>query len=94
LKYQDRTKQSQASYWKYRTYDTQFLPQFKIIGTCRIILIQLQRITNDEGQDNFRKIKINPELDGTLSIDQRFSITGGNLALNSPNPKRIDRLDC
>ncbi|MCM4174203.1 TolC family protein [Arenibacter sp. TNZ] len=87
--YQAVLNQSQASYWKYRTYVAQFLPQFRLSATLPDYSKSITRITNDEGQDIFVN-QNQSRIDGTLSIDQRVPFTGGNLSLNS-QIQRIDR---
>mgnify|MGYP003664133348 FL=1 len=87
--YQAVLNQSQASYWKYRTYVAQFLPQFRLSATLPDYSKSITRITNDEGQDIFVN-QNQSRVDGTLSIDQRVAFTGGNLSLNS-QIQRIDR---
>jgi outer membrane protein TolC len=87
--YQAVLNQSQASYWKYRTYVAKFLPQFRLMATLPEYSNSITRLTNDEGQDIFVN-QNQSRIDGTLSINQRVPLTGGDLSLNS-QIQRIDR---
>lgn len=80
---------SQGSYWRYRTYVAEFLPQFRLTATLPNYSNSITRITNDEGQDIFVN-QNQSRIDGQLSVDQRVAFTGGILSLNSEIQK-IDR---
>ncbi|NNG09225.1 MAG: TolC family protein [Arenibacter sp.] len=80
---------SQGSYWRYRTYVAEFLPQFRLTATLPNYSNSITRITNDEGQDIFVN-QNQSRIDGQLSVDQRVPFTGGILSINS-EIQRIDR---
>ncbi|HCO85395.1 MAG TPA: transporter, partial [Arenibacter sp.] len=80
--YQAVLNQSQASYWKYRTYMAEFLPQFRLIATVPDYSNSIQRITNDEGQDIFVN-QNQSRIDGQLAITQQVPFTGGDFSLIS-----------
>ncbi len=87
--YQAVLNQSQASYWKYRTYMAEFLPQFRLIATVPDYSNSIQRITNDEGQDIFVN-QNQSRIDGQLAITQQVPFTGGDFSLIS-RLQRVDR---
>ena len=87
--YQAVLNQSQASYWKYRTYMAEFLPQFRLIATVPDYSNSIQRITNDEGQDIFVS-QNQSRIDGRLAITQQVPFTGGDFSLIS-QIQRVDR---
>ncbi|WP_150451873.1 TolC family protein [Arenibacter lacus] len=81
--------QSQASYWRYRTFVAEYLPQFRLIATLPEYSNSIRRITNDEGQDIFVN-QNQSRIDGRLAITQAVPFTGGSLSLSS-QMQRIDR---
>jgi len=80
----------QASYWRYRNYVADFLPQLSLRATLPEYSNSIRRITNDEGQDIF--VQQNQSvIDATLGLQQKVPFTGGALAINS-RLERVDRL--
>jgi len=78
----------QASYWRYRNYVADFLPQLNMRATIPEYSNSIRRITNDEGQDIF--VQQNQSvIDATLSLQQKVPYTGGAFAINS----RLERVD-
>jgi len=78
----------QASYWRYRNYVADFLPQISMIATLPEYSNSIRRITNDEGQDIF--VKQNQSvIDASLRIEQKVPYTGGSLFINS----QLERVD-
>ena len=78
----------QASYWRYRNYVADFLPQLSLTATLPEYSNSIRRITNDEGQDIF--VKQNQSvLDASLRIEQKVPYTGGALYINS----QLERVD-
>tara|TARA_R110002051_G_scaffold113741_1_gene186322 strand:- start:4639 stop:6075 length:1437 start_codon:yes stop_codon:yes gene_type:complete len=78
----------QASYWRYRNYVADFLPQLSLIATLPEYSNSIRRITNDEGQDIF--VKQNQSvIDASLRIEQKVPYTGGALYINS----QLERVD-
>ena len=79
----------QASYWRYRNYKADFLPQLSLRATLPEYSNAIRRITNDEGQDIF--VKQNQSvIDANLRIQQKVPFTGGQFFVNSCL-ERVDR---
>lgn len=79
----------QASYWRYRNYVADFLPQLSLRATLPEYSNSIRRITNDEGQDIF--VKQNQAIfDASLRIEQKVPYTGGEFSINS-QLERVDR---
>tara|TARA_R110002050_G_scaffold59259_1_gene132548 strand:+ start:12826 stop:14286 length:1461 start_codon:yes stop_codon:yes gene_type:complete len=78
----------QGSYWRYRNYVADFLPQFSLSATLPEYSNSIRRITNDEGQDIF--VKQNQSvIDANLRIEQKVPYTGGAFSLNT----QLERVD-
>lgn len=79
----------QASYWRYRNYIADFLPQLSLRATLPEYSNSTRRIINDEGQDIF--VKQNQSvIDAALRIEQKVPYTGGAFSINS-QLERVDR---
>ena len=79
----------QASYWRYRNYMADFLPQMSMRATLPEYSNAIRRIINDEGQDIF--VKQNQSIiDASLIIEQKVPYTGGAFSVNS-QLERVDR---
>ena len=79
----------QASYWRYRNYMPDFLPQMRMRATLPEYSNAIRRIINDEGQDIF--VKQNQSIiDASLIIEQKVPYTGGAFSVNS-QLERVDR---
>ncbi|CAH8283780.1 outer membrane protein TolC [Mariniflexile fucanivorans] len=86
--YKTTLNRNQSSYWRFRNYKANFLPQLRLNATLPEYNKAVRRITNDEGQDIF----VNQDqllLEGGLSLAQNIPYTGGTLSLNS-NLERIE----
>ena len=78
----------QASYWRYRNYKADFLPQLSLTATLPEYSNSIRRITNDNGQDIF--VKQNQSIiDASFRIQQKVPYTGGAFFINS----RLERVD-
>ena len=78
----------QGSYWRFRNYKADFLPQLSLSATLPEYSNAISRLTNDEGQDIF--VQQNQSvIDANLRIQQKVSFTGGELFVNS----RLERID-
>ena len=79
----------QASYWRYRNYVADFLPQLSLRATLPEYSNSIRRIINDEGQDIF--VKQNQAIfDASLRIEQKVPYTGAAFSINS-QLERVDR---
>lgn len=79
----------QGSYWRYRNFKADFLPQISINATLPQYSNAITRITNDEGQDIFVN-QNQSRIEGGLSINQKVPFTGGQFFISS-ELQRIDR---
>ncbi|MEE9360967.1 MAG: TolC family protein [Cellulophaga sp.] len=80
---------TEASYWRYRNYKSDFLPQLSLKATLPEYSNATRRIINDEGQDIF--VSQNQSIiDARLNIAQQVPFTGGSLSINT-QLERIDR---
>ena len=78
----------QSSYWRYRNYIADFLPQLSLSATLPEYSNSIRRLTNDEGLDIF--VKQNQSvIDAGLRIEQKVPFTGGALFINS----QLERID-
>ena len=78
----------QASYWRFRNYRADFLPQLRLNATLPQYSNAISRLTNDLGQDIF--VEQNQSIiDANLSIQQKVAFTGGQFFINS----RLERID-
>jgi outer membrane protein TolC len=78
----------QASYWRYRNFKADFLPQLSLNATLPQYSNAISRLTNDEGQDIF--VRQNQSIiDANLRIQQKVPFTGGQFFVNS----RLERVD-
>ena len=80
--YKALLNQNQASYWRYRNFKAGFLPQLRFDATLPRYSNSVNRLTNDDGQDIFVRSN-QSSLDGTLSLNQNISLTGGTLSFSS-----------
>lgn len=79
----------QASYWRYRNYIADFLPQLSLRATLPEYSNSIRRIINDEGQDIFVK-QNQAVIDASLRIEQKVPYTGGAFSVNT-QLERVDR---
>lgn len=78
----------QSSYWRFRNYKADFLPQLSLNATLPEYSNAINRLTNDEGQDIF--VQQNQSvLNTNLSIQQKVALTGGQFYINTS----LDRVD-
>lgn len=86
--YQINLNQNQRNYWRFRNYKASFLPELRLQATLPDYRNQVQRITNDAGQDIF--VNQNQlRVEGGLSISQSVPYTGGTLSINT-NLERVE----
>ena len=79
----------QASYWKYRNFKADFLPEVRMNALLPQYSNSTRRLTNDEGQDIF--VNQNQSvIEAGLSINQKVSFTGGQFFVRSLL-ERVDR---
>ena len=83
--------QNQASYWRYRNYKAGFLPQLRLDATLPQFRNSVNRITLDDGSDDFRRSN-QVRFDGSLSLNQNIALTGGTLSVSS-QLERVDRFE-
>jgi len=86
--YKVAENRNRASYWRFKNYKANFLPQVKLNATLPSYSNSTRRITNDSGQDIFVN-QNQSRVDANLSISQNIPYTGGNLSINS-SLERID----
>lgn len=78
----------ETSYWAYRNYRANILPQLSLQSTLPNFSRSINRITLPDGTDNFiEQNQANSTVN--LSLSQNILATGGNLSLNS-NLARLD----
>ncbi|WP_239000391.1 TolC family protein [Hyunsoonleella ulvae] len=86
--YKINLNQNQRNYWRFRNYKARFLPELRLQATLPDYRNQVQRITNDAGQDIF--VNQNQlRVEGGLSISQSIPYTGGTLSINT-NLERVE----
>ena len=79
----------QSSYWQYRNFKADFLPQIRLDATLPEYSNYTRRITNDLGQDIF--VNQNQSLlEAGLRIQQKVPFTGGQFFVRS-QLERVDR---
>lgn len=79
----------QASYWQFRNYKADFLPQLRLDATLPQYSNAISRLTNDLGQDIF--VQQNQSIiEANLGIQQKVPFTGGQFNINS-QLERVDR---
>jgi len=79
----------QASYWKYRNYKADFLPQVRLDALLPEYSNSTRRIINDQGQDIF--VNQNQSvIEAGLRIQQKVPFTGGQFFVRS-QLERVDR---
>jgi len=72
----------QSSYWRYRNYVADFLPQLSLNATLPEYSDATTRIVNDSGQDIF--VRQNQSvINARLSIRQKVPYTGGAFSINT-----------
>ena len=86
--YKTLLNQNQASYWRFRNYQAGFLPQLRLDATLPEYRNSVNRITLDNGQEDFRRSNLS-RLDGTLSLNQNIALTGGTISLST----QFERVD-
>ena len=79
----------QGSYWRYRNFKADFLPQVRLNATIPQYSNAITRLTNDLGQDIF-VTQNQSVIDAGLSINQKVPFTGGQFFISS-ELQRIDR---
>lgn len=86
--YKALINENQASFWRFKNYQSSFLPQLRFDATLPEFSNYARRITNDLGEDIF----VNQNqlvVDGRFSLSQNIPYTGGILSINS----RLERVD-
>ncbi|MFL1013522.1 TolC family protein [Flavisericum labens] len=86
--YKINLNRNQASYWRFRNYKASFLPELRFNAILPEYKNEVERITNDEGQDVFRT-RNQLFIQGGLSISQSVPYTGGTFSVNS----RLERIE-
>lgn len=80
-----------GSYWQYRTYRAEFLPNLTLSGTLPDFNRSISSITQSDGTDRFIERNLINSI-ASLSLNQNIGLTGGQIFLNS-ELQRIDNLD-
>jgi outer membrane protein TolC len=79
----------QGSYWRYRNFKADFLPQISLNATLPQYSNSIRRLTNDLGQDIF--VNQNQSvIEAGLLINQKVPFTGGEFFVSS-QLERVDR---
>jgi len=86
--YKALLNQNQASYWRFRRFKAGFLPQLRFDATLPQYRNSVNRITQDDGSDDFRRTN-QIRFDGTLSLNQNIALTGGTVSISS----QFERVD-
>jgi outer membrane protein TolC len=89
--YKALVNQNQASYWRYRNFKASFLPQLRLDATLPQFRNSVNRITLDDGSDDFRRSN-QIRFDGSLSLNQNIALTGGTISVSS-QLERVDRYE-
>ncbi len=71
-----------SSYWEYRTYRADLLPEVNFAATLPAYRKQYSSYMNESGSFSFVPNNY-LEMSGELSIDQKIWFTGGTLSLNT-----------
>lgn len=79
----------QGSYWSYRNFKADFLPQVRLDAVLPQYSNSTARITNDLGQDIFVN-QNQSRVEARLSINQKVAFTGGQFFVSS-QLERVDR---
>lgn len=74
--------QLKSSYWSYRAYRAELLPEFSLTATLPSYHKQYSPYMNDAGSYSFVRNNY-LQLDGTLSMTQNIWLTGGQVAVNT-----------
>jgi len=78
----------QASYWRYRRFKADFLPQIRLNALLPEYSNAIRRITNDQGQDIFVQ-QNQSRIEAGLAINQKIPFTGGQFFVSS----ELERID-
>ena len=89
--YKALLNQNQASYWRFRNFKAGFLPQLRWDATLPQYRNSVNRITLDDGSDDFRRSN-QVRFDGSLSLNQNIALTGGTISVSS-QLERVDRFE-
>ena len=89
--YKSLLNQNQASYWRFRRFKAGFLPQLRFDATLPQFRNSVNRITLDDGSDDFRRSN-QIRFDGSLSLNQNIALTGGTISVSS-QLERVDRFE-
>ena len=89
--YKALLNQNQASYWRFRNFKAGFLPQLRLDATLPQYRNSVNRITLDDGSDDFRRSN-QVRFDGSLSLNQNIALTGGTISVSS-QLERVDRFE-
>jgi outer membrane protein TolC len=89
--YKALLNQNQASYWRFRRFKADFLPQLSFDATLPQFRNSVNRITLDDGSDDFRRSN-QIRFDGSLSLNQNIALTGGTLSVSS-QLERVNRFE-
>ncbi len=89
--YKALINQNQASYWRYRRFKANFLPQLSFNATLPQFRNSVNRITLDDGSDDFRRSN-QIRFDGSLSLNQNIALTGGTVSFSS-QLERVNRFE-
>ncbi len=79
----------QASYWRYRNYVSDFLPQLSLRATVPEYSNAIRRIINDQGDYIFVE-QNQSSIDAALQLEQKIPFTGGAFSINT-QLERVDR---
>ncbi|WP_159951218.1 TolC family protein [Polaribacter septentrionalilitoris] len=89
--YKSLLNENQASYWRFRRFKAGFLPQLRFDATLPQFRNSVNRITLDDGSDDFRRSN-QIRFDGSLSLNQNIALTGGTISVSS-QLERVDRFE-
>lgn len=77
-----------SSYWQYRTFKANYLPQVNFSSTLPDFSKSIDKITLSNGDDIFIKRRL-ANSNMSISVAQKIGLTGGQIFLNS-NVRRLD----
>lgn len=89
--YKAATTKLKRSYWQYRTYRSDYLPQLRLEGTIPDLNRSIDPITQPDGTEVFRRRSL-INSSAALFLSQNVGITGGSVFLSS-ELSRIDILE-
>jgi outer membrane protein TolC len=80
--YQAMVNRNQVSYWRFRNYQSRFLPQLRLNATLPDYSNFIRSITTDTGEDIFVTTN-QSRVQGNLSLTQNLALTGGSFSVSS-----------